>query len=325
MTLDYLYMKKSSFYKEDILKDGFEQRSIELQDDYEGEAVSILIRHLASTLSVKAILYIHGFNDYFFQSELAYKFNENGFNFYALDLRKYGRAYLPHQKMNDIRNLKDYYEEISKALSIIYSEGNREIILSGHSTGGLILTLFAKNFSNKIAFNGLILNSPFFEFNKSRLSKMLIPVAAFVGGIFPKLKIPGGFTKEYGENLHSSYSGEWDYNLEWKPNIPPKVNLGWVRAIYKAQKELKKGFSIQQPVLVLHSTKSVTDNENKNQMQSMDAILNVKDIERIARKIEGDVEIISISGGLHDLVLSKKTVRNDVYTNIFNWIQRHHL
>ena len=253
------------------------------------------------------------------------RFNEYGYNFYALDLRKYGRSHLANQKFNDIKNLKAYYEEITVALNIIHNENNKKVILFGHSTGGLILTLFAKDNIGSKLFDGLILNSPFFEFNKSRLVKKIIPLASSIGKIFPKLKIPGGFAKEYGENLHKSYSGEWEYDLAWKPNIAPKVNLGWIRAIHKAQMELKKLFKIEQPVLVLHSSLSATDVKDKEQIQTRDAILNVKDIELIAQNIKGDVEAIAIEGGLHDLVLSKKPVREKVYNTIFDWLKRNNL
>ena len=104
-------------YTEDILKDGFEQRSISLRDDYEGKAVSVLVHRLAIMNKGQAVLYIHGFNDYFFQKEMAFRFNERGIHFYALDLRKYGRSWLPHQKFNDIRDLRTYFEEIEEAKS----------------------------------------------------------------------------------------------------------------------------------------------------------------------------------------------------------------
>jgi alpha-beta hydrolase superfamily lysophospholipase len=34
----------------------------------------------------KSVLYLHGYNDYFFHTHVE-KFNENNFDFYALDLR----------------------------------------------------------------------------------------------------------------------------------------------------------------------------------------------------------------------------------------------
>lgn len=314
-----------TIYKEDILKSGFEQTVIPLKDDYEGSNIATLIRRRVAITSNKAILYIHGFNDYFFQEELASVFNKNGFNFYAIDLRKYGRSYLPHQKFNDIRNLKDYYEEITTSLNIIHDEGNTEAILMGHSTGGLISTLFAKDFSGSNLFDGVILNSPFYDFNLPTVLKILIPAISTVGSLFPKIRIHGGFTEEYGKSIHKDYYGEWNYILKWKPNIAPFINLGWLRAIHKGQQELRKPFNIKQPVLVMHSDKSVANEKDKNQMLSTDAILNIEQIDKIARNIEGNVNIETIRGGLHDLILSQKPVRKKVYSVIFDWINKHKL
>ena len=306
-------------YTEDILKDGFEQRSISLRDDYEGKAVSVLVRRLAITDKGLAVLYIHGFNDYFFQKEMAFRFNERGIHFYALDLRKYGRSWLPHQKFNDIRELRTYFEEIEEALRIIREEGIQKTVLMGHSTGGLIITLFAKEKRDNPLFDALVLNSPFFEFNQSRVVRKLLPLVAWVGKYMPEIKVAGGFTEEYGKYLHQACLGEWDYDLTWKPHVAPRVNFGWVRAIYKAQRELMKPFSVNAPFLILHSEKSVTDIKDKEQIQTCDSILNVEDIKRIARNIRGDVDIVAIPGGLHDLVLSGKEVRENVYREIFRW------
>lgn len=312
-------------YTEDILGNGFEQTTIQLKDDYEGAVVATLIRRYSDITSTKSVLYIHGFNDYFFQTDMAYEFNKHNFNFYALDLRKYGRSYLPHQKFNDIRNLKSYYEEILAVLTIIRQKHNDEIILLGHSTGGLILTLFAKDYSAKGLFNGVVLNSPFYVFNQSRLVRFLLPAVSFLGRFFPSITISGGFTEEYGKSIHKEGYGEWDYDLSWKPHIAPKVNLGWIRAIYRGQQELKTPFNISEPVLVLHSARTISDMGDKEQVQSGDTILNVKDIDRIAHNIEGDREVVSIDGGLHDLVLSKDRVRQNIYSIVFGWLKKHRL
>lgn len=317
--------KKEYSYVEDILGNDFEQCKIELTDDYEGRAECTLIHRLSHSATDKAVLYIHGFNDYFFQAEMAFQYNDHNCNFYALDLRKYGRSFLPHQKFNDIRNLKDYYEEINLALDIIHYEGNKTVSLMGHSTGGLLITLFAKDNTRSKMFDGIILNSPFYEFNQSWLAKKLIPIASWLGKYFPTIRISGGFAKEYGEYLHKDFFGEWDYNLDWKPNIAPQVNLGWIRAIYQGQKELKRKFTILQPCLVLHSEHSTTDMNDPKLIQSSDTILNIEDIKRIAHNIGGNVEIVPIDGGLHDLILSEKDVRKNVYDIIWGWMTRNQL
>ena len=162
-------MVMDTFYEDDILKEGFQRLVIPLQEDYEGKVIATLVRRLSASGSGRAVLYIHGFNDYFFQQEMACRFNEQGYHFYALDLRKYGRSWLPHQKFNDIRELRSYFEEISLALEIIRKEGSHTTFLLGHSTGGLIVTLYAKEHGDSFLFDGIILNSPFFDFNKGWL------------------------------------------------------------------------------------------------------------------------------------------------------------
>ncbi len=53
-------------YKEDILQEGFEQTTIHQPDDYEGKVIATLIRKRKKTTTSKAVLYVHGFSDYFF-------------------------------------------------------------------------------------------------------------------------------------------------------------------------------------------------------------------------------------------------------------------
>ena len=135
-------MQLSNTYQVDVLDNKFEQLTINLTNDYEGKVSATLIRKLSPDFK-KAVLYIHGFNDYFYQAEIAENFLKQSINFYALDLRKYGRSLLPHQRLNNVRDLKEYDEEILATLNIIESEGNSAILLAGHSTGGLIITYFA--------------------------------------------------------------------------------------------------------------------------------------------------------------------------------------
>lgn len=307
----------------DILGDKIEQLTIPLQEDYGGKVCATLIRRQSETVTDKAILYIHGFNDYFFQKEMTIHFNENAINFYALDLRRYGRSFRSDQNFNDIRDLKSYYEEISKAIDIIKEEGNDKLILMGHSTGGLIATLFAKDNTDRGMFDGLILNSPFYEFNMSSwVKKKMIPYAVFFGKYFPNISIAGALSEEYGESLHKDYKGEWAYDLQLKPNTPPPITLGWLRAIRMGHKELKKSVNISEPILLMHSTRTITNKFDIEQMYNMDAVLNVNDIQNIGKNIIGNVTAIPIEGGMHDLILSKKEVRERVYSVMLEWTSK---
>src|SRR5690606_33597438 len=178
-------------YFADVLGDGFNRLTLFLNPDYEGNVISTLVRRRSQNPSEKAILYIHGFNDYFFQDEMAKNFNREGYNFYALDLRKYGRSYLPHQKLNNVRSLSEYDEELTLALQLIRSEHNKQTILMGHSTGGLIVTNYAENYKNSDLFHGIICNSPFYEFNLSFIKRKIgIPLLSVLGKYFPNKLTP---------------------------------------------------------------------------------------------------------------------------------------
>ncbi|MGH9060169.1 MAG: alpha/beta hydrolase, partial [Acidimicrobiales bacterium] len=90
----------------DVLGAGYQARIIPLGTDDEGEVVATLVRRDPSPragragLAGTAVLYVHGYNDYFFQTDLADFFAERGATFYALDLRKYGRSLRPHHTPN---------------------------------------------------------------------------------------------------------------------------------------------------------------------------------------------------------------------------------
>ena len=99
----------------DLIKD-YTSQTIKLTPDYEGEVTAVLTSSNFNAGNRKSVLYIHGYIDYFFHPHLGENFNENDFDFYALDLRKYGRSLLEHHHPNYCKNIEEYFEEISIAL-----------------------------------------------------------------------------------------------------------------------------------------------------------------------------------------------------------------
>lgn len=307
-------------WQPDVLGDGFEQLIIEMPDDYEGKVHCALVRSLPAQSSDKAVLYIHGFNDYFFQKEQAQKYNEHGYAFYAVDLRKYGRAYLEHQKRGNIRNLQEYYADIDTCLSIV-KQSQPEVILAAHSTGGLIAAVYAHDHQENLPFKGIVLNSPFFDMNFPRFLEIFgVPLVSGLGAIMPNVKISSGGNHFYARSIHQDFDGEWDYDLNWKPAVSIPVSFGWTRAIHKGHKKVQKGMEIPCPILVMHSDKSVYGKEFSEEFKKGDAVLDVKDIHKYAATLGNDVTIEVIQDGVHDLVLSKKEVRDEVYRVIFSWL-----
>ncbi|WP_025095171.1 alpha/beta hydrolase [Acinetobacter soli] len=310
-----------SDYSADILGEGYEQQILNFPDDYEGRVVATLVRKKANHTTDKAVLYIHGYIDYFFQKEMAEQFNLHGYDFYALDLRKYGRSKLPHQTFFNVHDLREYDAEISRALELIEQESHHQVLLAGHSTGGLIATLYAAHYRQNSLIKALWVNSPFYEFNLSLAEKKLgIPLLSQVGRVLPRQPFPSKLNRWYVTSLHQSLKGEWDFDLNWKPVSAPTVLLSFVRAIHSAQKEIHKGVYIDIPVLVMHSHQTKNPKRWHKSVTQSDVILNVKDIRKYAKKIKGDVTIQSIQNGVHDLVLSAPAVREAVYQKLFQWL-----
>ncbi len=299
-------------------KHGFNTQKLALNVEYEGQAEATLIERKAGTSSKKAVLYIHGFVDYFFQNHLADWANNLNFNFYAIDLRKHGRSMLPHQSPNMVRDIRDYFEELEIAIDIIRNQNNNEFIaLIGHSTGGLISSLYAHFHANDNTIDALILNSPFFDFNKPRWFKnAILPIVAKVGLRLPNLASPEGLKEGYVKSIHKDHNGEWKFSFDHKPVLGFKINFGWIAAIYYAQKSLQSGLDIECPTLVMYSSKSVIPGNYNSSMHTADSVLDVADIEKHADVIGKNVKKIVIKDGVHDLILSKKEVRENVFSEM---------
>ena len=316
MTTSNLYT-----YQPDILGEDYQQLTLNFADDYDGKVVATLVRKKATEATKKAVLYIHGFADYFFQKEMAEQFNQHGYDFYALDLRKYGRSKLPHQKLYYVLDLREYDAEISKALEIIGQENHNQVVLAGHSTGGLIATLYAAHYPDHRLIKAVWNNSPFYDFYKSVIEKKVgIPLLSEVGKRLPNAKFPSGLNPWYTPSLHKDFYGEWDFNLDWKPKTMPFVHLSFVTAIHEAQKEIHQGVTLNVPTLIMHSHQSKFPKKWGIDAQQSDVILDVNDMTQNAKKMKGDVQTLSIQNGLHDLVLSAPPVRAQVYKDLFAWL-----
>ncbi len=303
---------------------GFSTIKLELKDDYEGRAEATLIYRKTKRPSSKAILYVHGFVDYFYQLELADWANNNGYNFYAVDLRKYGRSMLPHQKPNHLRNIEEYYEELDRAVEVIRKKDrNNFLALMGHSTGGLITALYAHDRAAEKSVDALILNSPFLEFNAPAiLLKTAIPLFASMGKSFPEMNSPLTLDEGYPKSLLKDYYGEWDFDEKMKPVKGFKIHFGWIRAIYKAQRRLQKGLDIACPVLLLHSSASIKPGKYNDGMQTADAVLNVEHMKKYGPGLGSRVELVEIREGKHDLVLSNEKARKFAYYKMKTFLDK---
>ncbi len=306
----------------DVLGPPYERHTIELADDDEGRVVATLVRRRAEQPSRRAVLYVHGFVDYFFQTHLADFFVERGWDFYALDLRKYGRSLLPHQTPNFARSLTDYFPELDEAARIIRDEdGHDRLLVAGHSTGGLITSLWSHTRQGRGLVDGLFLNSPFFDFNIPWLVRRPLMAATIAATRrSPYRRIPLANLGLYGQSLHSEHRGEWTYDLSWKPVLGFPVTTGWLEAIRRGQRRLRAGLWIDAPVLVACSTRTYRGRAWHDDVRLTDTVLDVEHIVRWAPRLGPRVTIARFDGGMHDLTLSGKEVRVEVFRELGRWV-----
>ncbi|NTV62137.1 MAG: alpha/beta hydrolase, partial [Oscillochloris sp.] len=240
-----------AIWKPDQALPGFEALTLTFPPDYDGPVIATLVRKPAPTPNGRAVLYIHGFIDYFFQIHMAEAYNAHGFSFYALDLRKSGRAMLPGQRYYFCLDMHEHFAEIDAAIDLICAaESNVQLLVNGHSTGGLLTSLYAAEGARRGQIAAFFLNSPFFEFNVDPFTKAISPLLAALGRFFPNMSI-GQLSSLYGESIHRSARGEWNFDLRMKPLAGLQARLGWMRAIYLAQRRIQAGLDIPQPILVI--------------------------------------------------------------------------
>jgi alpha-beta hydrolase superfamily lysophospholipase len=307
----------------DVLGEPYERLTIDLGSDDEGPVVATLVRRRTSTPSRRAVLYVHGFVDYFFQTHMADFFAELGWDFYALDLRKYGRSLLEHQTPNFCRSLTEYWPELDEAARIIREDhGHDQLLVAAHSTGGLITSLWSHVRREEGLVDGLFLNSPFFDFNLPwLLRRPLLSAVCRSSGTNPYRVIPKGTRGLYGQSLHADHRGEWSYDLNWKPLRGFPVRTGWLEAIRRGQRKLRSGLAINAPVMLACSTRTFRGKRWHDGIHLADAVLDVEHMVRWAPRLGPHVTIARFDGGKHDLTLSGPEVRAHVFQELGQWVR----
>ncbi|MDQ0728460.1 alpha/beta hydrolase [Microbacterium sp. W4I20] len=322
----------------DVLGDEFEQLTLELGDDEQGPVVATLVRALPPEqewwdrvrghrrlLEDVDVLYVHGWSDYFFQKRLARFWTARGARFFALDLRKYGRSLRDGQTPGYIADLTTYDEDIAAALAAMGhsaegSGGGRRLVLLGHSTGGLTLSLWASRHPDAV--DAVILNSPWLEFQVAPVRAAIAPMVEFQARIRPLDVAPqidlGFYTRAQQEVADADDPVE--VNPLWRPAQTMAVYAGWLHAILSGHKKVADGLSIAAPVCVLLSARSAPPTRWSEELTSVDSVLVVDDIARAALRLGSSVTVERIDGALHDVFLSRHDAREDAYRRLDRWV-----
>jgi alpha-beta hydrolase superfamily lysophospholipase len=329
----------------DILGPPYTAETLALPDDDEGAVVATLVRRPAGRTTTRAVLHVHGFADYFFQTAYAEWWTERGYDFYALDLRKYGRSILAHQTPNYVADLAQYHPELDLAWDRVTSE-HEHVVLSGHSTGGLILPLWADARGadgRSVDARGIVLNAPWLDLQgKAWVRLGLTPVVQQVAKRQPRRVIPRTVTGLYARSLHRDHEGEWDFDLAWKPVESWPAYAGWLAAVRRGQTTLHRGLDLTLPALVLWGARGrdppargaappprgggaprappPNPTELGEDVHSTDIVLDVEQIRRWSPSLGRHVTYVGIEGARHDVFLSREHPRARAFDELGRWL-----
>lgn len=333
----------STHWAPDVLGPDFEQLTLPLEPDDEGEVVATLVRYVPPPREMERkrawrwpwepapapeeppaasgadVLYVHGWSDYFFNPEIARFWAGAGARFFALDLRKYGRSLREGQTPAYITDLAAYDADIEAALAAMDS-GGRPLILLGHSTGGLILSLWAARNHGRAA--ALVLNSPWLEFQLRGIGRQAIsPVIEFGARVNPMRPLPNIDRGFYARSIAREFDGEWEYDHRLRPDRGFPIHPAWLTAILAGHAAVDAGIDVGVPVLTLLSARSTFQSRWDDAMLASDTVLVVDDIARHAIDLGSEVTVVRIDGALHDVFLSREPARAAAYAAIARWLR----
>lgn len=321
-------------WHEDVLSHGFAARTLSLGQDSEGDVVATLVRapapaprprvlswmRAAGVAENTDVLYVHGWSDYFFQEHLARFWRTEGAQFYALDLRKYGRSIRPGQTLGYVDNLQTYDADIDAAIDAMGPRAGRRLVLMGHSTGGLTLSLWAARHPKR--FDALVLNSPWLEYQLSAAARAAITPALGVSArLDPKATMPSIDFGFYTRTVSNKFDGEWEVNLDWRPPRGFPVRPGWLNAVLAGHAHVATGLDIEAPVLVLLSTRSMLVPRWSPDMARADVAIDVDIVARRAINLGTNVTIRRIRDAMHDVFLSARPVRTQAFDSLRTWLR----
>ncbi|WP_146360122.1 alpha/beta hydrolase [Arthrobacter yangruifuii] len=312
-------------WQPDILGEGFEQLTLDLP----GGSVATLVRYTppapeapsdALRGSTPDVLYVHGWSDYFFQTELARYWAGQGARFFAVDLHNYGRSLRPGQEPGYVRDLSEYDEDLGAALDAMGQNAPNAgpLILLGHSTGGLTLAVWAHRHPGRAA--ALILNSPWLEFQATEWARRVIsPLVSLQAQHHPRRPLPPIDPGIYTRTVSAAFGGEWDYNVQWRPVRGFPVTLAFLHAVFSAQAVVAAGLQLQLPVLVLLSDNSYLHPRWSEDAERSDVVLDVNTVAQRALSLGSSVTVGRIPHAMHDVFLSAPAVRRRAYEAMTRW------
>tara|TARA_B100000902_G_scaffold390731_1_gene440178 strand:+ start:1246 stop:2133 length:888 start_codon:yes stop_codon:yes gene_type:complete len=257
----------------------------------------------------KCILWLPGRNDYFYHYHISSKL-------YNYDI--YSPFYRNCHELKD--DVSDYIYDISlikKEIDIMYEYFNLnnydEVILYGHSTGGLIAILYQEYTENKI--NKIILNAPWLHYKFKFIDHYLF-------NYFFYYVIP--YLPEYDLTTNRSFkdnkymlmlSSKFNINKLYKKNYNTPVISSWFRNIIKYQSDISNNkIKLKYDTLIL-----ISDHTAKFKgAETGDEILDIEQHLKQISKLGDKVKLNLIKDATHDVLSSNYNSAIDESFNLIH-------
>lgn len=306
----------------DVLGAPYTRRDIVVGDRWDPLTVATLVRRGEPSAPRAVILWLHGYNDYFFHRHTADEFAAHGYGFFALDLRRYGRSLRPGQLVHFVTDLADYYAELDASIGIIRQlHPDVPLILMGHSTGGLVATLYAYDRAPLNWVDGLVLNSPWLGMREDDLMMTLLTNSVHASGAAnPTAALPLPRYGVYSQTLHRTLSGEWDYDMEVKNPRTPPIRIGWLSAICRGHARVAAEVSLNVPTLVLQSSASGRYRQVCEEAYTRDVVLDTEIMAIRAADLGSRVQLHQVPNAMHDVFLSRQEPRELAAKLVVDWL-----
>ncbi|MEV8145186.1 alpha/beta hydrolase [Specibacter sp. NPDC078709] len=198
--------------------------------------------------------------------------------------------------------------------------GERPLVLLGHSTGGLTLSLWAARHPGAAA--AVVLNSPWLEFQASEVGRaMVAPLIQARTRFRPMVPFPSIDPGFYTRAVSKRFDGEWEYESLWRPDRGFPVTPSFLHAVFQGQAHVAQGLGLDVPVLVMLSDKSYLQPKWSSTALAADVVLNVDTVAKRALDLGSKVTLHRIPGAFHDVFLSPSKIREQAYAGMGRWVE----
>lgn len=279
-----------------------------------------LIRPDAAVASPRAaLLHVHGYNDYFYQPDLAEFVAGLGLAFYAVDLRKSGRSLKAGEHPHDMADISEQGDDIQVAVDAIADlHPELPIIVHGHSTGGLATAVWAAD-RPPAQLAAVILNSPLFGLTMTRLERAKMRALPMINRARPGAVV-GDRPAIYAKHLHVSGGGPAEFDFAWKTPAGVPTHARWIAAVSRGWARIDAGLPISVPTLVAHSDSHGPERDDNPRIMEQDVVIDTDAIALAIPKLGPNASELVVEGGIHDLSQSAPGPRKAYYDGVTAFI-----